>query len=69
MTFMKRQLVAFSEMERSVLGTKSFLLQYESFQMGNETRLSGNDWLVGFSVGCRFESNCPLVGPFSGNEI
>ena len=30
-------------MERSVLGTKSFHLQYDSFQIGNKTRHSDNE--------------------------
>ena len=37
------QLVALSEMERSVLGTKSFHLQYDSIQIGNETILCDNE--------------------------
>ena len=35
--FRERQLVAFSEMERSILRTKSFRLLYDSYQIGDET--------------------------------
>ena len=41
--FQKNQLVALSEMKRSVLGTKSFHLQYDLFQIGNETNLFDNE--------------------------
>ena len=41
--FRKGQLVAFSEMEGSVFETKSFQLQYDSFQIGYETSLFGNE--------------------------
>ena len=41
--FRKRKLVAFSEVEQSILKTKSFHLQYDSFQIGNETNLFGNE--------------------------
>ena len=37
------QLVALSEMDRSVLGTKSFHLQYDSLQIGKETNFYGNE--------------------------
>ena len=39
----RSQINAFSEMERFVLGTKSFHLQYDSFQTGNETNLFGDE--------------------------
>ena len=32
-----------SEMERFVFGTKSFHLQYDSFQIGNKTNLFGKE--------------------------
>ena len=32
-----------SKMERSVLGTKVFNLQHDSFQIGNETNVFGNN--------------------------
>ena len=35
--------MSFSEIERSVLGTKSFLLQYDSFQIGIKTNFSRNE--------------------------
>ena len=41
--FREKQQVALSEEERSVLGTKSFHLQYDSFQIGNETNHFVND--------------------------
>ena len=40
---LKRQLVALSEMKRSVFGKKSFHLQYNSFQIGNETKHFDNE--------------------------
>ena len=39
----KRQLIAFSEMKRSVLWTKNFHLQYDSVDIGNETNSFGNE--------------------------
>ena len=39
--FWNGQLITFSEMERFVLETKSFLLLYDSFQIGNETNRFG----------------------------
>ena len=41
--FRKRQVVVFSEMKRSVLRTKIFHLQCDSFQIGFETNLFGNE--------------------------
>ena len=41
--FRKRQVVVFSEMKRSVLRTKIFHLQYDSFQIGNEINLFDNE--------------------------
>ena len=59
--FHKRQRVALSKMERSVLGKRSFHLQYDSFQIGNETNLFGKEmWCfitkkVAFSEPFRFK--------------
>ena len=39
----EKAIVAFSEIERSVLETKSFHQQYDSFQTSNETNLFGNE--------------------------
>ena len=59
--FRKKQLVAFSEVGRSVLGTKNFYVYYDLFQIGNETNLFGNE--MSYSsikkswFHCRFETN------------
>ena len=41
--FRKGQLVALSQMEISVLGKKSFHLQYDSFHIGEKINLSGKE--------------------------
>ena len=37
-SFLKRQLAAFSKMELSILGTQSIYLLYDSLEIGNETK-------------------------------
>ena len=41
--FRKKQLVALSEMERSFFWIKCFHLQYDSFQIDNETNTFGKE--------------------------